>query len=583
MKHRDGASSSAIRPVAMGRRGMVASANPLATLAGLRVLAAGGNAVDAAVATAVAITVVEPYFSSLGGGGGAVLSLPNGETRVLNFAGRVPHRLHPEQLTGKTRDIGPLASMVPGNVAGWARLHSEYGTLPVAQVLDPAIELARDGVPVTSFDHARTVQAMDRLLIHPEAAQTYLKDGHPYEVGELLRQPGLAGTLRTIAEEGWLTFYHGRIGQAIVSCLAEHGGGITAEDLRSYPQVPRWETPITARYRGYELRTLPPPTGAVQVLQTLRILEAFDLPNQEFLSPAYIALVAEAMRLARVDTAMHVADPLFVDVPLPWLLSDERIQELRADVTRRLEAQGREAFLPTSAASVTPRSGTAQMRRAKPVSERSTTHLAAADAAGMAVNITQSIGVAYGSGVVIDATGIVMNNFHRWCTQISARQDVLLKRPPGRTFSSSDTFGLHAVPLSPMHVFAVDASTVAYRRRENGLAFLIGTPGSYSIPQTTAQVIVNLVDFGLNIQDAISAPRFRWKDDVDDPLPPEVLLLEGRFKNPVRKALAAYGYPIEILEDWSIRVGGAQGIAFREDGWMMGGADPRRNGHAMGW
>ncbi len=565
MAQKDGASEFAKRPAAMGRRGMVASANPLATLAGLRMLAAGGNAVDAVIAVAVAITVVEPYFSGLGGIGVAVLSLPNGETRVLNFLGRIPHGLHAEELTEKMRDIGRLASVVPGNVAGWARVHSEYGTLPLAQVLEPAIEFATQGVPVTLFDHTRTVAAIDRLVIHPDAARTYLKDGHPYGVGELFRQPELAGTLRTIADEGWMTFYRGRIARAIASYLAEQGGVITEEDLQSYPDVPRWDTPLSAQYRGYELRTLPPPIGAVQVLQTLKILEGYDLQNLDFLGPAHTALVAEAIRLARVETAMHVAVPESVEVPLAWLLSDKRIQELRAELTQRLKATERETNQISSDPGAGRRRRTARIHRAKSASERSTTHLAAADATGMAVNITQSLGSPYGAGVVIPNTGIAMNNFHHW-----------------GTFGAGQIFGLHGAPITPLHAF-VDAPSRSRSARESRLAFLVGTPGSYSIPQTTVQVVINLVDFGLNVQEAIAAPRFRWKDDVGDPLPPEVLLLEGRFTNATRKALAARGYPVEMLEDWSIRVGGAQGIVVRDDGWMVGGADPRRNGYAMGW
>lgn len=566
MEYRGGAFQFARRPAAMGRRGMVASANPLATLAGLRMLAAGGNAVDAAIATAVAVTVVEPYFSGLGGSGVAVLSLPNGETRVLNFIGRIPHGLHAEALTAKTRDIGPLAPVVPGNVAGWARLHSEYGRLPLVQVLEPAIELAEAGTPVTQFDYIRTTDAMDRLPMFPNAAQTYLNNGHPYAVGELLRQPGLAKTLRMVADEGWMTFYRGRIGHAVATYLAELGGVITEEDLQGYADVPRWETPLSARYRGYELRTLPPPIGAVQVLQTLRILEGFDLQNLDFLGPAHTAIVAEAIRLVRVDVVKYVAVPESVEGPLSWLLSDERVQEHRAEITHRLEAKG----IATPQIGVHARAGRhpgpARIRRAKPVSERSTTHLAAADATGMAVNITQTLGSVYGSGVVIGDTGIVMNNLHRWCT-----------------FGPDGTFGAHGAPITSLHAFVDSPSSSAHSRRKSRLAFLVGTPGSYSIPQTTTQVVINLVDFGLNVQDAIAAPRFRWKDDVGDPIPPEVLILEGRFSNATRKTLAESGYPVEMVEDWSIRVGGAQGIVCREDGWMMGGADPRRNGYAMGW
>ncbi len=554
---------------------MVASANPLATQAGLRMLAAGGNAVDAAIATAVAVTVVEPYFSSVGGIGLAVLSLPSGETRTLNFMGRSPRAARPDLFDERTQDLGILAPMVPGNVAGWARLHDEYGSLPLARVLEPAIELAERGAPVTLFDHVRTTQMVDRLAPYPDAARTFLKDGRPYQPGDVLRQPGLASTLRTLVAEGWMSFYHGSLAHTIAAYFAKHGGLVTAEDLRTYPETIRWEEPITAAYRGYQIRTTPPPSSAVQVLQTLRILEAFDLPGRDALGADNLAVIAEAIRLARMDAATHVADPAFVDVPIAWMLSDGRIGELRAEVAKRIEAaRGRAG------------SGGARppVRRARKAPERSTTHLAAADANGLAVNITQTIGSGYGSGVVIGDTGITMNNGHHWCTLIPGDAKVIA--PDKRRESPSSPvhgFGLHGAPVAPTHSFGIDPLGPAHVARGGRIAFMIGTPGSYGIPQTTAQVIVGLIDYGRNIQDAIAAPRFRWKDDVGDPLPPEVLLLERRFPAAARRTLTSRGYTIEMLEDWSARVGGAQGIVFRDDGWLQGGADPRRNGYAMGW
>jgi gamma-glutamyltranspeptidase / glutathione hydrolase len=558
---------------------MVASANPLATLAGIRMLSAGGNAVDAAVATAVAITVVEPYFSAVGGIGIAVLTKPDGETRTLNFMGRSPRAARPEMFTPQTQDLGPMAPMVPGNVAGWARLHADFGSLPLSQVLEPAIELADRGVPVTVFDHERMLQALDRLAPDPDAAGTYLRDGRPYEIGETFRQPGLAATLRTIAAEGSAAFYEGPIGRKIAAYMAEHGGLITEEDLRAYPPLLKWEAPVTAGYRSYELRTTPPPSSAVQVLQTLRILEAFGIGEMEHLGADYLAAVAESIRLARMDAATHVADPEFVDVPLAWMLSDERIRELRAEVTRRLDAGQAKASRTAER-----RRAAAEVRRAARAPERSTTHLSAADAGGLAINITQTLGSSYGSGVVIGDTGIAMNNGHHWCTVIPGDPKEIA---PGKRRESPTSpvhaLKLHGVPVGPAHSFGIDPLGPAHATRNGRLAFMIGTPGSYGIPQTTAQMIINLIDFGRNIQDAIAAPRFRWKDDVGDPLPPKILLVEGRFSSGALRALAGRGYKVERLDDWSMQVGGGQGIAFREDGWMMGGADPRRNGYAMGW
>jgi gamma-glutamyltranspeptidase / glutathione hydrolase len=559
---------------------MVASANPLATQAGLRMLAAGGNAVDAAIATAAAITVVEPYFSSIGGIGLAVVSLPSGETRTLNFMGRSPKAARPDAFTVETQDLGPRAPMVPGNLAGWARLLADYGSMSLPQVLDPAIELADRGTPVTVFDHVRTSSVVQRLMPFPDSARTFLNHGRPHQPGEILRQSGLAATFRAVATEGWQTFYEGRLADTIAGFLAAQDGLITREDLREYPGTIKWEPPIVARYRGYELRTTPPPSSAVQILQTLRILEAFEVGELDPLGPDYLALAAEAIRLARMDAHANVADPAFVEVPIEWMLSDVRVEELRAQVRRRLKLA--QAKAGRSARSRQP--VRARIRKARRVPERSTTHLSAADASGLAINITQTIGSGYGSGVVVGDTGITLNNGHHWCTLIPGDKQVV--SPNKRRESPSGpahAFGVQENPMGPTQSFGIDPLGPAHAARNGRLAFLIGTPGSYGIPQTTAQMIIGLIDFRRGIQDAIAAPRFRWKDDVGDPMPPKVLLMEGRFSPSVRKALASRGFTIEVLEDWSVRVGGGQGIVMREDGWMLGGADPRRNGYAMGW
>jgi gamma-glutamyltranspeptidase/glutathione hydrolase len=293
-------------------------------------------------------------------------------------------------------------------------------------------------------------------------------------------------------------------------------------------------------------------------------------------------MIAEAIRLARMDAAAHVADPLFVNVPLKWMLSDERVDELRKEVAKRLRAG--QARAKRAAGDGRTRGRGARIRRARKAPERSTTHLSAADGRGLAVNITQTIGSAFGSGVVIGDTGVTLNNGHHWCTLIPGDHKVIA--PDKRRESPSSpvhTFALHGAPTAPTHAFGADSVGPGSAARGARLAFMIGTPGSYGIPQTTAQMIVGLVDFRRTIQDAIAAPRFRWQDDVGDPLPPKVLLLEGRFSAAARRALASRGYKVELLEDWSMRVGGGQGIVFREDGWLQGGADPRRNGYAMGW
>jgi gamma-glutamyltranspeptidase/glutathione hydrolase len=287
----------------------------------------------------------------------------------------------------------------------------------------------------------------------------------------------------------------------------------------------------------------------VQTLETLNILETFELAKCGHLSPDHIALIAEACRAARMDTERYVGDPAFGEVPTARLLSSEHTRELRAEVDLRLRAGSTMAGTPGAAAGDVG-GGSA-----------STTHLAAADASGLAVNITHSLGAGFGSGVVIPGTGVCLNNALFWFSVTPGHPNVVA---PGKT---------HEWPIAPLHL-----------HKDGRFWGTLGTPGSYGILVTTAQVLVHLLDFGLNLQDAIAAPRFRWVDDVGDPLPAWMLRMESRIPEATRAALATRGYEIDMLGPWSMRVGGVQGILMdQQTGWLSGAADPRRNGYAIGW
>jgi gamma-glutamyltranspeptidase/glutathione hydrolase len=540
--HETYATRFGLRPMAYGRRGVVATANPLATLAGVRMLAEGGNAVDAIVAAAAAIGVVEPYMSGLAGCGTAMLTPPGGRPRALVFLGVAPSGATPDRFGGTPPDHGYLAPAVPGNLAGWTRLLAEYGTLPLARVLEPAIEYAEQGIPVTPFDHMQMQEYPDRLT--PEAAAVYLDGGRVPAPGTILRQPDLAATFRAIAAEGAGYLYGGPLGQRIARLMRERGGLITEADLAAYPERVRWLPPISAAYRGVTVYAPPPPTSAVQVLETLRILEGFDLGRLPHLGPEHVGLVAEAVRLARVDTDRHVGDPAHVPPTVEHVLSAAHVGELQAQV-RRPPAGAAGGFADGD-------SGAAY---------GSTTHLAAVDGNGLAVNITHSLGSGFGSGVVVPGTGVCLNNALHWFSMQPGHPNEIA---PGR---------MHAWPIAPLHL-----------HREGGFWATVGTPGSFGILATTAQVVVNLVDFGLNVQDAVSAPRFRWADDVGAELPATRIMMEARFPEETRRAMAARGYTVEPLGAWSMRVGGCQAIVRDPaSGWLAGGADPRRNGYAMGW
>jgi gamma-glutamyltranspeptidase/glutathione hydrolase len=546
--HETYATRFGLRPVALGRQGMVASANPLATQAGVRMLARGGNAVDAIVATAAAIGVVEPYMSGLAGCGVLLLTRPGHRPRALNFLGRAPSGATREKLAGKNRTSGALSVAVPGNLAGWARVHADHGTLPLADVLQPAIELCEGGFPMSLFDK----QMFDEHPTHldAEARRVYLHDGKTPAVGAKVVQPDLAGTFRKIAAQGIGVVYEGEVGEAIVRDLQAGGSGMTRADLAAYPGRLAWRDPLVTTYRGVEVFTTPPPSSGIQVLETLNGMAGWDVGRMEHLGPDHIATIAEASRAARLDTDRYVADPDVVEVPVARLLGSPHTEELRAAMRARLAPPRR----PVAVAGGSGAAGSA-------ASTASTTHLAACDASGMAVNITHSLGNGFGSGIVVRGTGVALNNALHWTSTEGAHPN---RVEPGKR---------HEWPVAPVHLF-----------RDGRFWATVGTPGSYGILVTTVQVLSNLIDFGLNVQDAIGAPRFRWLDEAIDPLPAETMRIESRVPEATRQALAARGYGLEMLGAWSMRVGGVHAVmADPTTGWLMGGADPRRNGYAMGW
>ncbi len=538
MPHESSATRFGLRPMAYGRRGVVATANPLASLAGVRMLATGGNAVDAIVAAAAAIGVVEPYMSGLAGCGTAMVTPPGGRPRALVFLGVAPSGATSARFRGTPPDGGYDTPAVPGNLAGWTRLLAEYGSKPLAEGLAPAIELAEGGIPVTPFDRLQMEGAPARLS--PEAAANYLHGGRVPEEGAILRQPDLAATFRAIATEGAGLLYGGSLGQRLASLMRERGGLITEDDLRAYPERVRWVEPLAATYHGVTVYAPPPPTSAVQVLETLRIVEGLDLGPH--LGPRHIAQLAEAVRLARVDTDRYVGDPDRVPSKVGHVLSDAHVADLRAQIGR---GGGSGGFADGDSGA----------------GYGSTTHLAAVDGSGLAVNITHSLGSVFGSGVVVPGTGVCLNNAMHWFSMKAGHPNEVA---PGK---------MHEWPIAPVQL-----------HRDGAFWATVGTPGSFGILATTTQVVVNLVDFGLNVQDAVGAPRFRWADDVGAELPATAIMMEARFPEETRQAMAGRGYTVEPLGDWSMRVGGCQAIVRdTASGWLAGAGDPRRNGYAIGW
>ncbi|MCY3736958.1 MAG: gamma-glutamyltransferase [Gemmatimonadaceae bacterium] len=533
------------RSTVTGRRGLVAAAHPLASLAGVRILLEGGNAIDAAVATAAALNVAEPYMSGIGGVGYMhIYSARDGEHKVCDYVGLTPAAADLSLYTDREQQsLGPLSPLVPGACAGWMEALRRYGSMDAAAVFAPAIELAEGGFPLTVKNDWFFESCAAGLRRFPESARTYLVDGSSPGPGGVLVQQDLAQTFRTVAAEGPDVFYGGAIGDAIAAHMAESGGLLTKEDLVA--NEPAWLDPVGVGYRDWTIFAPPPPCQAVQYLQTLKILEGFDIGAMGHNTAETLHTFIEAVKLACVDRIHYTA---IDDPPTAGLLSEGYAAERRRLIGAEAAVHVGDTFRPD------PQEGEAGAGDPRAWTKTEcTTHFDTIDADGNAVACTQSLGSGFGSAMVVPGTGVTLNNFMNWFDAVEGSPNAI---GPSKK---------NEMCVSPAQVWDAD-----------GLRLLIGTPGSYGILQTTPQMIMNVLDHGMNVQAAIEAPRIKAgrtrRVEVESRVPSEVLAdLERR------------GHEIHHLGDWSPGVGGGQGIHVDPDsGAFMGGADPRRDGYALG-
>ena len=394
------------RSTVTGKRGMIASAHPLASVAGLRILIDGGNAVDAAVAVAAALNVVEPYMSGLGGDGYMhIYSAREGEHKVLDYMGRAPYAATFEEVgESSSRERGPRSPIIPGACGGWLAALERYGTMDAAAVFQPAIEYAEQGFPLTVKNAYFTEFSVPEMLKYPSTTANYLPHGRAPLAGELMTQPDLANSMRAIAEGGAEVFYRGDIADKLVRYMEENGGLITRRDLTDF--AVEWQEPVSVTYRGYRVFGPPPPCQAVQYLETLNIMEGFDVAAMGHNSAATLHRFIEAAKLAQADRAEYagVDDP-----PTSGLLSKKFAARRRAEIGAQARPSGGERFTSDKmAGEVLAGDPRAWMR------SECTTHFSVADASGNAVGVTQSLGAGYGSAVVVPGTGIALNNFLYW-------------------------------------------------------------------------------------------------------------------------------------------------------------------------
>jgi len=519
------------RPSVSSLRGIVAAAHPQAAQAGAAILRSGGNAFDAAAATAAALNVVEPYMSGLAGMGMATCYIAaERRVRTLDFITRVPSEFPAGRFTSREElSRGPIATGTPGNLAGWCELVRAYGTKPLADVFAPAIALARDGFPLVEYNvsaiNDTVAEFKGRHGFYDDWARTYTVGGGDATLGGVLRQPDLARTYETIASEGPRYLYGGALGQALVAHVRALGGCLTLADLESV--APVWLDPLTAAYRGLEVHTLPPPCEGFQYLLTLRILDGFKVGAMARNGVDHLDTVYRAIRLAAGTRIAHNNPSA---ERLAALMSDGAVETHCARVRDGRPIEGpTEQFVGTM--------------------QQHTTSFSVADGDGNVVCITQSLGGKFGCGVVVPGHGVCLNNFLYW-GEVDPRGPNALR--PG---------GLLALPMAP---------SIATRNGRPVLA--LGTPGSYGICQTQPQALVQYVDFGLGIQEAIEAPRARLWDG-------RRVQVESRIQADIVAALCKRGHAAEATAAWTPGVGGMHGIAINPaTDVMTGGCDPRRDG-----
>jgi gamma-glutamyltranspeptidase/glutathione hydrolase len=535
------------RPVVMGTRGMVASAHPLASLAGLGMLMDGGNAIDAAVATAAALNVCEPFMSGLGGLGYMTIR-PAGASKpvVLDYLGRAPHAASASAF-GSELDKwhGAKSILTPGAVAGWLTALETYGRLDRATVIAPAIEYAAGGVPLTPKGRGFMRNALAAGYPDAGVRSVWFPNDQALNAGTVIRQPKLAATFQAIVAGGKDAFYRGPIGKEIVQSVQAQGGLITLDDLAAFEV--EWQDPAQVSYRGFDIYCPAPPCSGIQYMQALAMLDGFNLAALGQNSAATIHLMAEAFKLAIADRIAYAPKGGVKPGPLldPTYIAGRRdlINPERAGRSEGERYDERQDHPENIAAG--------QPALALP---ESTTHFDAVDAEGNAVAVTQSLGDGFGSGVMGGESGVVLNNFAYWFDLKPESANVIA---PNKKIEMC---------MAPAIVFEGDR-----------LAMAIGTPGSFGILQTTPQMISNVIDHGYNIQAAIEAPRFRVYAGT-------TLEVEARLPKATRDELTERGHTIRLIDEWSPLVGGGQGIVIdAETGALSGGADPRRDGYAAGW
>lgn len=527
-----------------GKQGVVSAGRAEAAEIGREILAQGGNAIDAAVAVAFAMGVCEPNASGIGGGGFMLIrDGKTGNNVFLDFRENAPVAASPAMYTPKApgsnydKDLGNVyggkAVGVPGDVAGLLYALEHYGTMTPKQVISPAANLAREGYVVTPLLNGDMQEHATQLKTYGDGWKIYLKDGEAWPVGSMISNPDLADTLDKIAAGGKDAFYKGEIADKIIAQVKKDGGVLTHADLEGF--TVRVLEPVRCTYRGYEIISSPPPSsGGTHIAQILNVLENFDVSALEVNSVEYLHLFSEVFKMCYADRAAYMGDPNFVKVPLEGLLSKDYAKELAARFDPE-KAQKPTAGDPWKHESI------------------STTHFSIADKDGNLVAVTRTINHFFGSCVVPEGTGFLLND---------EMEDFTLDP------NSKNAVAGGKVPLSCMSPTFI---------LKDGKPFaVLGSPGGIRIISSVVQVISKLIDHGMNLEEAIGSPRIG--DNEKD-----LIIYETRIPESTMDKLRQMGHPTKVYGDWDRIMGSVNGCAILPDGTITGAADPRRDGLAVGY
>jgi gamma-glutamyltranspeptidase/glutathione hydrolase len=532
------------------RHGMVVSAHPDASRVGVDVLKRGGNAVDAAVAVQFALAVTFPVAGNIGGGGFMVYRAANGATATLDYREKAPaaatEQMYQDSLGNVIPGLsvnGHLAAGVPGTVDGMVEAHKKYGSLPWAALVQPAVDLARNGVVLTEKE-ANGLNHTRESFLQYNTHQPYLVREQPWRQGDTLKHPALAATLERIRDRGREGFYAGETADMIVREMKTANGIISHEDLINYHSV--WRDAVTGIYKQYRIISMPPPSsGGVALLQLLKIVEPFDLRSAGWNTPRTVHLMAEAERRVYADRAAHLGDPDYYRVPMAHLLDPQYL-------TQRLKSIDTVRATPSQAI----KAGEFALRESD-----QTTHFSIVDRSGNAVSITTTLNGGYGAKVVVREAGFLLNN---------EMDDFSVK--PG----APNMYGLvggQANAIAPGKRM-LSSMTPSIVEKDGNLYLVVGTPGGSTIITSVFQTVLNVLEHGMGMQEAVSAKRFhhQW-------LPDQITAEEGAFSAATTSALEAKGHKVAFIP----AIGRVDAILIRKKRKLEGGADPRGDDTAAGY